>query len=197
MLKKETMKYYLPIVLFFLMLIDGHLTRMLGEWSKGTYMSNAHFLILALLCCSMAFEKRYLLITTIVLGAIYDAYYIGVIGIYAVALPLIVWLMYVMKDVIHVNIFTEFFSMIIFVTGYELFTMVVQLIFKLAVVNNTYFITRFLGPTLLLNMIIFVLFIFPFNKLFSDEEFLFLFLCRKRKRIVVILRNARLNAAFS
>lgn len=106
-------------------------------------MSNAHFLILALLCCSMAFEKRYLLITTIVLGAIYDAYYIGVIGIYAVALPLIVWLMYVMKDVIHVNIFTEFFSMIIFVTGYELFTMVVQLIFKLAVVNNTYFITRF------------------------------------------------------
>ena len=49
-------------------------------------MSNAHFLILALLCCSMAFEKRYLLITTIVLGAIYDAYYIGVIGIYAVAL---------------------------------------------------------------------------------------------------------------
>ncbi|MCH0351337.1 rod shape-determining protein MreD, partial [Enterococcus faecium] len=46
MLKKETMKYYLPIVLFFLMLIDGHLTRMLGEWSKGTYMSNAHFLIL-------------------------------------------------------------------------------------------------------------------------------------------------------
>ncbi|HDT7930862.1 TPA: rod shape-determining protein MreD [Enterococcus faecium] len=169
MLKKETMKYYLPIVLFFLMLIDGHLTRMLGEWSKGTYMSNAHFLILALLCCSMAFEKRYLLITTIVLGAIYDAYYIGVIGIYAVALPLIVWLMYVMKDVIHVNIFTEFFSKIIFVTGYELFTMVVQLIFKLAVVNNTYFITRFLGPTLLLNMIIFVLFIFPFKKLFSDE----------------------------
>ena len=42
-------------------------------------------MILALLCCSMAFEKRYLLITTIVLGAIYDAYYIGVIGIYAVA----------------------------------------------------------------------------------------------------------------
>ena len=81
----------------------------------------------------------------------------------------IIMLQYVMKDVIHVNIFTEFFSMIIFVTGYELFTMVVQLIFKLAVVNNTYFITRFLGPTLLLNMIIFVLFIFPFKKLFSDE----------------------------
>ena len=85
-----------------------------------------------------------------------------------------------MKDVIHVNIFTEFFSMIIFVTGYELFTMVVQLIFKLAVVNNTYFITRFLGPTLLLNMIIFVLFIFPLRN-YSVMNNFFLFLGRKRK----------------
>ncbi len=144
-------------------------------------MSNAHFLILALLCCSMAFEKRYLLITTIVLGAIYDAYYIGVIGIYAVALPLIVWLMYVMKDVIHVNIFTEFFSMIIFVTGYELFTMVVQLIFKLAVVNNTYFITRFLGPTLLLNMIIFVLFIFSLRNYSVMNNFFFFFRSKAKK----------------
>lgn len=86
--------------------------------------------------------------------------------------------------------------MIIFVTGYELFTMVVQLIFKLAVVNNTYFITRFLGPTLLLNMIIFVLFIFPLRNYSVMNNFFFI-LGRKRKRIVVILRNARLNAAFS
>ncbi|WP_165005237.1 MULTISPECIES: rod shape-determining protein MreD [unclassified Enterococcus] len=169
MLKKETMKYYLPVILFFLMLIDGHMTRMLGEWTHGVYMPTAHFLILALLCCSLKFSKRYLLITTIIIGAIFDAYYIGVIGIYAVAIPVIVLLMYSMKKIIHINVFTEFFSMIIFVTGYELFTMLVQLVFKLAVVNSTYFITRFLGPTLLLNMILFVLFIFPFKKLFSDE----------------------------
>ncbi|MBA0972283.1 rod shape-determining protein MreD, partial [Enterococcus gallinarum] len=81
MLKKDTMKYYLPVVLFLLMLIDGHLTRMFVEWSNGQYMASAHFLILALLFCSMKFSKRYLLITTVVLGAIFDTYYIGVIGI--------------------------------------------------------------------------------------------------------------------
>ena len=169
MLKKETMKYYLPIVLLLLMLIDGHLTRMFVEWSKGDYMASAHFLILALLFCSQKFPKRYLLITTIIIGAIFDAYYIGVIGIYAVALPLMVFIMYGMSSAIHFNIFTEFFSMIIFVTSYELFTLAVQLIFKLVSVNNTYFITRYLGPTLLLNMIIFAIFVFPFKKLFSDE----------------------------
>ncbi|ASZ08509.1 MULTISPECIES: rod shape-determining protein MreD [Enterococcus] len=169
MLKKETMKYYLPVILFFLMLLDGQVTRVLGEWTKGVYMANAHFLILALLFCSLSFSKRYLLITTIVLGAIFDMYYIGVIGIYAVALPLIVFIMYSMSQIIHTNIFTEFFSMIIFVTGYELFTLIIQLIFKLAIVNKNYFITQFLGPTLLLNMIIFAIFVFPFKKLFSDE----------------------------
>ena len=117
----------------------------------------------------MKFPKRYLLITTVVLGAIFDTYYIGVIGIYAVALPLMVFIMYSMSSYIHFNIFTEFFSMIIFVTGYELFTLAVQLIFKLVSVNNTYFITRYLGPTLLLTMILFAVFVFPFKKLFSDE----------------------------
>ncbi|MBO0482284.1 rod shape-determining protein MreD [Candidatus Enterococcus courvalinii] len=169
MLKKETMKYYLPVILFFLMLLDGQVTRVLGEWTKGVYMANAHFLILALLFCSLSFSKRYLLITTIILGAVFDMYYIGVIGIYAVALPLIIFIMYSMSQTIHTNIFTEFFSMIIFVTGYELFTLIIQLIFKLAIVNTNYFITQFLGPTLLLNMIIFAIFVFPFKKLFSDE----------------------------
>ncbi|MBF8808660.1 MAG: rod shape-determining protein MreD [Enterococcus lacertideformus] len=169
MLKKETMKYYLPIILFFLMLVDGHLTRMFVEWSKGEYMASAHFLILALLFCSLKFSKRYLLITTIILGAIFDMYYIGVIGIYAVAIPLVVFIMYSMSSYIHFNIFTEFFSTIIFVTGYELFTLSVQLVFKLVSVNTTYFITRYLGPTLLLAMIIFAIFVFPFKKLFGEE----------------------------
>lgn len=163
------MKYYFPVLLFLLMLLDGHLTRMFVEWSKGTSMASAHFLILVLLFGSLKFSKRYLLVTTLVLGIIFDAYYIGVIGIYAVAMPFMVFVMYSMSSYIHFNIFTEFFSMIIFVTGYELFTLGVQLIFKLVSVNNTYFITRYLGPTLLLTMIIFTIFVFPCKKLFSDE----------------------------
>ncbi len=55
--------------------------------------------------------------------------------------------------------------MIIFVTGYELFTLAVQLIFKLVSVNNTYFITRYLGPTLLLTMILFAVFVFSIQEI--------------------------------
>ncbi|THE15846.1 rod shape-determining protein MreD [Enterococcus hirae] len=169
MLKKDTMKYYLPIVLFLLILIDGHLTRMMISWSNGNYMASSHILILVLMFCSLTFPKRYMLITTIVLGIIFDSYYIGVIGIYAVAIPLLVFVMYAMKSVIHINIFTEFFSLIIFVTGYELFTLGVQMVFKLATVNSTFFITKYLGPTLLLNMLLFALLVVPLKKLFRDE----------------------------
>ncbi|MGM9903651.1 rod shape-determining protein MreD [Enterococcus sp. 10A9_DIV0425] len=169
MLKKDTMKYYLPIVLFLLILIDGHLTRMMISWSNGNYMASSHILILVLMFCSLTFPKHYMLITTIVLGIIFDSYYIGVIGIYAVAIPLLVFVMYAMKSVIHINIFTEFFSLIIFVTGYELFTLGVQMVFKLATVNSTFFITKYLGPTLLLNMLLFALLVVPLKKLFRDE----------------------------
>lgn len=168
MLKKEKMTIYLPILLFLLMLIDGHFTRMMFRWSSGDYMASAHLLILVLLFCSLSFSKRYLLITTLVLGIIFDSYYVGVIGIYAVALPLLVFIMYGMKSVIHVNIFTEFFSLIIFITGYELFTLIVQMVFKLASVDSTYFITKYLGPTLLLNMVLFALLVFPLKKLFKE-----------------------------
>jgi rod shape-determining protein MreD len=169
MFKKETMKYYLPVILFFCMLLDSHLSRFLQSVTNGAYVPNAHFLILILLCCSLTFSKRYLLTATIILGIVFDMYYIGVVGIYAVAIPLTVLLMYALSHVIHTNVFTEFFSMIIFVTGFELFTLGIQLIFRLVTVNTTYFITQFLGPTLLLNMIIFALFIFPFKKIFVDK----------------------------
>lgn len=163
------MKYYLPVILFLLMLIDGHVTRVVSDWSQNIYMANAHLLILALLCCSRSFPRKYLVITATVLGIIFDTYYIGVIGIYAVALPVSVLLMKGLSSVIYKSFYTEFLSMIIFVTSFELFTLIIQIVFKLSTVDATFFISRFLGPTLLLNMVLFILFIFPFKKLFVYE----------------------------
>ena len=43
--------------------------------------------------------------------------------------------------------------MIIFVTGLEMVTLGIQLLFKIATVNTSIFVSRFLAPTLLLNII--------------------------------------------
>ena len=48
-------------------------------------------------------------------------------------------------------------------------TLGIQLLFKIATVNTSFFVSRFLAPTLLLNIILFVILVIPFMKLFKEE----------------------------
>ncbi|WP_289508477.1 rod shape-determining protein MreD, partial [Escherichia coli] len=77
----------------------------------------------------------------------------GFYGFYIVALPFSVMLMYTFKEVIQTNLLTGFFGIVIFTTLYELIAVLIQVAFHLADVSPILFITRVLGPTLLLNMV--------------------------------------------
>lgn len=170
MLTKETLRYYAGPILFILMLVDGQFTRLIDNAVGDAYIANSHLLILALICACYQLSSRYMIITSVILGVLYDLYYIGVVGINALAFPVIVLAMYGVYRVLYENVFTMFFGMIIFITAYEIITLGIQLLFHMADVSNTYFITQFLGPTLLLNMALFVVLIIPFRKLFIVEK---------------------------
>ena len=167
MIRKEYLKYVTPILLFFLMLIDAHLTKSFETWTSNVYFASSHLLSLAFMFAVPNFSKRYLLITSLILGFICDSYYIGIIGIYTVALTLSVMLMYTFKEVIQTNLLTGFFGIVIFTTLYELIAVLIQVAFHLADVSPILFITRVLGPTLLLNMVWYVILSYPLKKLFS------------------------------
>ena len=180
MIRKEYLKYVTPILLFFLMLIDAHLTKSFETWTSNVYFASSHLLLLAFMFAVPNFSKRYLLITSLILGFICDSYYIGIIGIYTVALTLSVMLMYTFKEVIQTNLLTGFFGIVIFTTLYELIAVLIQVAFHLADVSPILFITRVLGPTLLLNMVWYVILSYPLKKLFSVKSKLkILFVCEK------------------
>ncbi|MBF0012367.1 rod shape-determining protein MreD [Enterococcus casseliflavus] len=169
MKKHDYIKYLAAGVFFLMMLADGQLTRFLEKWTQDNYIASAHLLLIALLCGAKYLPKNFLITTALVIGCLYDVYYVGVIGIYTVAFPLIVWIMYILKNTLYQNVFTMFFGMIIFVTSLEVVTLGVQLLFKIALVSTSFFVSRFLAPTLLLNIILFILLVVPFMKLFKDE----------------------------
>ena len=116
MIRKEYLKYVTPILLFFLMLIDAHLTKSFETWTSNVYFASSHLLLLAFMFAVPNFSKRYLLITSLILGFICDSYYIGIIGIYTVALTISVMLMYTFKEVIQTNLLTGFFGIVIYYT---------------------------------------------------------------------------------
>jgi rod shape-determining protein MreD len=169
-MKKNTyLKYFAGAFFFLMMLLDGQLTRLLERWTQDNYIASAHLLLIAFLCAARYLPKNYLIITALIIGCLYDLYYIGIIGLYAVAFPLVVWVMYILNKTLYQNVFTMFFGMIIFVTGLEMLTLGIQLLFKIAIVNTSFFVSRFLAPTLLLNIILFVILVIPFMKLFKEE----------------------------
>ena len=116
------------------------------------------------------FAENFLITTALVIGCLYDVYYVGVIGIYTVAL--IVDHVYFAKYALSKCIY-HVFGMIIFVTSLEVVTLGVQLLFKIASVSTSFFVSRFLAPTLLLNIILFILLVVPFMKLFKTNSFIF------------------------
>jgi rod shape-determining protein MreD len=93
-------------------------------------------------------------------------YYLGIIGVYAVGFPMVVWLMYLFHSLFYQNMTTLFFSWVISLTLFQLFTLGIQIGFKLARFDGQFFVVNFLGPTLLLNICYFFLFMWPLKSLF-------------------------------
>lgn len=165
MISRTTLKYITPFLLFFLFLIDAHVTRIIAAWTDNIYVANAHLALLVLLIVSRVVNERFLLGTSLVLGTLYDLYYIGVIGIYAVIFPLLVMVFYFFKKTIQQNILTLFFTVVISVTLFELISLLLQSVFGLTGVSSDFFVPRYLGPTLLFNILTFVILIFTLEKI--------------------------------
>ncbi|GAA3017804.1 rod shape-determining protein MreD [Tetragenococcus solitarius] len=168
-MSKVKKQYVAAPIFFLIMLLDSHLTRTFLSWSNEANIWKTHLLLLILMFCVPKFSKRYMITTAIILGGIFDLYYVGVLGIYAVSLPLAVWGMYLLYDLLYQNIFTMFFGWIILVTGYELAAAGIQVIFKLSSINPIFFATNFLGPTLLINILFFFIIYYIVKVLFRWE----------------------------
>lgn len=167
--KKSTMIYWLPLVLFILMLVDGQVSNFLRGMTQNQLVLNSHALIFILIFASFKVKKNYLLTVSIILGLLFDNYYYGIIGIYMLCLPLMVLMLYKINESIKPSVFSILMSLIIFVTFIEGSTFFLQTIFQLIKGNPLTFITNVLGPTLLLNITLFVLLIYPLKKLFRIE----------------------------
>ena len=166
-MRQKILNYIMAPVFFLLMLVDSHMTATFNAWGHDKYIWSTHLLLIVLLFSSTVLSKRYLVITTLILGILFDVYYVGVIGIYSVALPLTVWLIFLMQEVLTQNILTYFFGTIIFMTIFDVVISLIQSIFNLASIQGILFITHFLGSTLLVNILFFFVLYYPLKKLFE------------------------------
>lgn len=167
---QKRIRYVAPFLFFLLMLVDAHITQLLTSFSQERYVWHSHLALIAMLFAVKNFPKKELIITALVIGGIFDFYYLGLLGIYVVVFPLTIAFMYLLKAFIFENGLNLFFSLIIFVTFFEIVVVFIQLIFNLIHVDVIYFVTQLLAPTLLINMILFLLSLYPLKKIFWKKK---------------------------
>lgn len=167
MINKRYLRYYAPLLFFLVMLVDGQIARVTNSYFEHTIYFHSYLLILLIIFSTTYFSKTYLVVLTIVIGIMMDSYYIGIIGLYALGLPLVTLMAYFIFKHVNTNLWTKAMADIIFVTFLETGLLLVHVAFSFVTFHPIIFVTRTLGPTILLNLFLFVLLSLPLKKLFS------------------------------
>lgn len=168
--KKSLVKVTLPFVLVIVMLLDGQISNNLRLLTNNTIYFNSHLLLLGLILASLHFSKRYMMILSVCIGILFDVYYYSLVGINMVSLPVTVLLIYMVFNHIEPSIISISISLVIFITIMDASAYMLPVIFKLINGNILEFIAKNLGPTLLFNVVMFLLLVYPLKKIITVKK---------------------------
>ena len=77
--KRKYLSYSLPFILFFMMLLDGHVSRMILGIVQVPMDFTSNILLLFLMFATFQMSKPYLVIVSGIIGLLYDSYFYNVI----------------------------------------------------------------------------------------------------------------------
>ncbi|MGX4685381.1 rod shape-determining protein MreD [Vagococcus sp. JNUCC 83] len=170
MAKKSYYPYYLPVILFIAMLVDGHVSSAMMGMLSIPMTFTSHLVLLILMFSTFKVSQSYLMICATVVGLLYDSYFYNVLGINLILLPLIVFLMYRLFDYVKPNTLTLILSFIVFVTLIAIGRAVLLTVFKLTNATFLDFFTRNLAPSLLVNTLYICLLVIPLSRVYRINE---------------------------
>ena len=111
-------------------------------------------------------RHSYVLIVGVLLGIIYDSYFLGIFGIASLILPLIALFVYQIQTVVFTNRWTRLFTVIIIVFAFQVLSTLIVNLVGVVNVNFVSFIVRQLAPTLALNIAFAILLQWPLEKMY-------------------------------
>lgn len=162
--RNSTYKLLLPVGLFLIMLLDGQITMNMRAPMINESFLNSHLLLIGLIVGGMGLSKRYMLVTSTILGLLFDIYYYGIVGINMAVLPATVLLIHFVFEYVPVNIISIILSLIVFTTIMEGSAYLLQVIFNLRRPDFLMFLVNNLGPTLIFNVFLCLVLSYPITK---------------------------------
>ncbi|MGX7395266.1 rod shape-determining protein MreD [Carnobacterium mobile] len=160
-------KVFAPLVIFIGFLIDGLLS---GVFSVQLYGENGNIMtprlvVLIFVLMSFYLPRNKMILYGIIFGLLYDSYYVGILGMYVAIFPIIVYITEKVKRVLHPNALTIGMMVVINLSIVETILYGFYKVLGFAEIDMTTFMASRLGPTLLLNLVFFILAFYPLKKI--------------------------------
>ncbi|MEK6190672.1 MAG: rod shape-determining protein MreD [Carnobacterium alterfunditum] len=155
----------MPLVITFFFLLDGILTVIFSEqFLEGTKVMTPRLIVLVLILMSFYIPRSRMLVYGIIFGLIYDSYYVGILGVYVLLFPLVVYLTEKMKKVLNPNPIVIGMMIIVNLSLIETYLYLFYQVLGYTTINWATFLADRLGPTLLLNLVLFIAVFYPLKK---------------------------------
>ena len=149
--------YVLPfLVLFVVMLVDGHLSNLLTNLFPNNIHLLSHLLLIFILYISINLSENTNFIMLLLIGLLYDAYYFHIIGISTLLLPLVGIVISKYNSVLMSNRVSRFLTVAILVFFFEVATFALANVTHLAQMSFADFVVYTIAPTMVLNLLFFL-----------------------------------------
>ena len=150
--------YVLPFLfLFVVMLIDGHLSNLLTNLFSNDIHLLSHLLLILILYVSIDFSENINFVILLLIGLLYDAYYFHIIGLSTLLLPLSGIVVSKYNSVLMTNRVSRFLSVAILVFFFEIATFALANVTQLTRMSFTDFVVYTMAPTMVFNLLFFLL----------------------------------------
>ncbi len=150
--------YILPfLVLFVVMLVDGHLSNLLTNLFPNNIHLLSHLLLIFILYISINLSENTNFIMLLLIGLLYDAYYFHIIGISTLLLPLVGIVISKYNSVLMSNRVSRFLTVAILVFFFEVATFALANVTHLAQMSFADFVVYTIAPTMVSNLLFFLL----------------------------------------
>ena len=150
--------YVLPfLVLFVVMLVDGHLSNLLTNLFPNNIHLLSHLLLIFILYISINLSENTNFIMLLLIGLLYDAYYFHIIGISTLLLPLAGIVISKYNSVLMSNRVSRFLTVAILVFFFEVAMFALANVTHLAQMSFADFVVYTIAPTMVSNLLFFLL----------------------------------------
>lgn len=161
-------KYVLPLLFIFVFVYESLFLEILpGSLVGGDRILVPRFLFIMLVLFSIYGKKNYAYVLGFVFGLLFDVVYTGIIGIYLFMFPLITYIISSILKFIQTNIVVSGIASLIAVCLLELGVYEMNFLIRITDMPFGYFSEYRLLPTVILNAIFIILFIYPLKRFFE------------------------------